>query len=62
MASAVDRAAAGIGPALLIVGASDQKWGAITLPFELSLLGMPKCYLYTDPTVQLAVQPTSNTW
>ncbi len=35
-------------PALLFIGSSDKKWGAINLPFDLTPLGAPGCNLYVD--------------
>jgi hypothetical protein len=32
-------------PGVLFLGLSDRRWGALTLPFDLTGLGMPGCVL-----------------
>lgn len=42
------------------IGTSTQSWGAIALPFDLGPIGMPSCFLLTDPALVVADFSTGN--
>ena len=37
----------------MLVGASNQRWGKLTLPFDLSSIGMPGCKLHSSGEIQI---------
>ncbi len=51
-------------PVVLNTGFSDTQWGNLQLPFDLGLIGMPGCFLYTPPTIPtgLANNQGAATW
>ncbi|MCC6669892.1 MAG: hypothetical protein IT458_02440 [Planctomycetes bacterium] len=52
------------GPASLLMGASRTQWGGLTLPFDLTFLGMPSCFLLASGELAfgLVVQRGSANW
>ena len=45
----------------IAVGMSDQQWGAIKLPLDLGLFGMPGCKLFVSADVTLPLKNSSGT-
>ena len=48
-------------PGFAFIGFSNSSWGLITLPVELSPVGMPGCVLYTPLDLTFAVASTGST-
>jgi hypothetical protein len=48
-------------PAALNLGFSNSAWGALSLPFPLTGIGMPGCWLLVSPDVLCSIPGTSGT-
>ncbi len=46
--------------AIACIGASATQWGSIALPFDLGVLGLAGCKVYTDLTVQVVLTSASS--
>ncbi|MFQ5506458.1 MAG: hypothetical protein ACE5F1_16940, partial [Planctomycetota bacterium] len=47
-------------PPILLLGASAQRWGGLTLPLDLGPLGMPRCTLYVEAAIPMVL--ASSNW
>ena len=45
----------------LLFGSSNTQWGGVLLPFDLSVLNMPGCALYTSVEAQIGTTATGGT-